>query len=403
MIRRMRVLVCTFTYPPNRDGVSTAAETMAVGLSRRGHEVTVATTTHPNRSVTGGVIDGVRVHEFLIQGAPNVRGGYSGEVKRYQDWLFSEGFDFIFCHCWYTWPTDLLMALADRLPAKKIFVSHGFSAQVVDWHPRFPWGLGAWLRFQPYVWRLPRNLRRFDWGIFLSERANLGRFFDRWVAERTGYRTYSVIPNSTDPGKFPKERGRFRKEFHLGDGLIFLCVANYCSRKNQALAVRAFRRARLAQATLVFIGSELAGYGESVRELDRELSRTQPDGRAVFLDAVPGDLTLAAFVDCDVFVLTAKAETQPVAIIEAMACGKPFISTNTGCVSEFKGGIVASGEASIATTMRNLASDAALRAQLGAIAAQDARERFTNDRTLDTYEALMHRQMPAENDPHIVK
>ncbi len=48
-----------------------------------------------------------------------------------------------------------------------------------------------------------------------------------------------------------------------------------------------------------------------------------------------------------------------------MACGKPFIATDVGCVSELRGGIVVRDAESMAAQMRLLAADADQRASLG--------------------------------------
>ena len=45
----MKILIATFTYPPNADGVAEASAVLAQGLARRGHSVTVATEFHPDR------------------------------------------------------------------------------------------------------------------------------------------------------------------------------------------------------------------------------------------------------------------------------------------------------------------------------------------------------------------
>jgi glycosyltransferase involved in cell wall biosynthesis len=245
------------------------------------------------------------------------------------------------------------------------------------------------------VWSLPWRLRRWDRVVFLTERATLGRFFDHLVANGTGYRAHAIIPNPVIPESFPKNGCVFRDTYGFRDGLLFLCVANYSVRKNQELAVRAFHRAALAGASLVFIGSELGTYGRRVEKLARELATERPGGRVVLLENVSPELTRAAFVACDVFVLSAKAETQPFVILEAMACEKPWISTDTGCVSECPGGLVVRGESAFARALQRLAANGSLRAQLGAEGAAAVRERYCAKRVLDDYEELMRHLVPS--------
>ncbi|MCB1134181.1 MAG: hypothetical protein KDN05_23890, partial [Verrucomicrobiae bacterium] len=63
----MKLLIATFTYPPNKDGIAEASAVLADGFRDAGWEVEVATTpTEPaRREMTA---EGVRIHEFAIRG-----------------------------------------------------------------------------------------------------------------------------------------------------------------------------------------------------------------------------------------------------------------------------------------------------------------------------------------------
>jgi hypothetical protein len=63
----MKILIASFTFPPNKDGVSEAASVMASGFLAQGWEVEVATTaTDPARNEADWYW--ARIHEFAIQG-----------------------------------------------------------------------------------------------------------------------------------------------------------------------------------------------------------------------------------------------------------------------------------------------------------------------------------------------
>src|SRR5207249_11072681 len=137
-------------------------------------------------------------------------------------------------------------------------------------------------------------------------------------------------------------------------GPLLLCVANYCDRKNQVVVLRAFRRAGLGDATLVFIGSEFNEYSRQLEQLDEALKPAFPAGRVLLLEKVERRMTCAAVQAADLFVLSAKAETQPIVLLEAMASRTPFISTNVGCVVELPGGVVVRSEEELAEQMKAL-------------------------------------------------
>jgi glycosyltransferase involved in cell wall biosynthesis len=145
-------------------------------------------------------------------------------------------------------------------------------------------------------------------------------------------------------------------------------VANYSLRKNQGMALEAFIKAHIPGSSLVFIGSHLGDYG---RELQNRWSKVQsryPEISVYFLENFSRPEVVSAFKCCDVLLLSATAETQPIVILEAMACSKPFISTDTGCVSELQGGIVVSDVSDMALHMRRLAENVSERDALGQLA-----------------------------------
>lgn len=360
----MKILITTFTYLPNADGCSEAAAVLARGLAGRGHSVTVATEFHPNR-VPDEPDANPRVVQFKVSGRANLRNPVRGETESYQKFLREFGGDLIIFENWDAWPTCLAEPLLPRLKAKKILVSHGYTPQI--WVPqrKFPWSLGVWMGGWPLFFRTPWLMRRMDQLVVLSDRRDFGRFLDHRIARWTGYKKVSVIPNGAFASEFNNDQlPDFRKEFNPGAGLLLLCVANYCDRKNQLLAVRAFRRAQLKGATLVLIGSEFNEYSEQARRLDAELQKDFPAGRVVLLEKLTRAQTCAAYRAADLFVLPAKAETQPIVLLEAMASHTPWLSTNTGCVSELPGGIVARSENDLVEKLRELASSPALRQKL---------------------------------------
>jgi glycosyltransferase involved in cell wall biosynthesis len=144
---------------------------------------------------------------------------------------------------------------------------------------------------------------------------------------------------------------------------MILTVANYCERKNQIATLKAFLQARRADATLVFIGSEFNDYSEKVRSLLSQARNRA--GEVLLLQHVPKADVNSAYHAADLFLLTAREETQPLAILDAMACAVPFVSTDTGCVSEFPGGLVLNHRAATAAAINRLLDQPEERHRLG--------------------------------------
>ena len=96
----------------------------------------------------------------------------------------------------------------------------------------------------------------------------------------------------------------------------------------------------------------------------------------------------------DLFVLSSDYEGVPLAVLEAMAAGKPVVATAVGGVPE----LIEDGKTGILVPPRNpetlakgilrLVKDADLRQRMGKAARERAQERFDISRTAREYETL---------------
>ena len=98
----------------------------------------------------------------------------------------------------------------------------------------------------------------------------------------------------------------------------------------------------------------------------------------------------------DVYVHPARADTFPLAILEALACGTPVVATRVGGIPEQvralgevddpTGALVDCGDdEALAETLRRLLEDRDLRLRLGEAGARDARSRFGAKRQVRAY------------------
>lgn len=378
----MRILITTHSYAPNKDGVAEASRVMAEGLAALGWDMWVATgypfdgqPAAPSESVKGVTID-----RFSLD-----RDQAEQEIHRYQDFVRAGRFDVIVNQCWEVWSTTLMQPLLSELKSAKVLVSHGYSQHIYHWAAVPTMGLGVWLR--GLRWTLARfslMIRRYDRLIFLSEKKGWGRFFDHSVATWIDHPGIEVVPNGTDPRLMPPDDRGFRARHGIGSGPMVLYVANYFEGKNQKLALRVFRDAAIDGAKLVFIGSELGAYG---RELLADIKRAAMTN-VVVLEKQSRDETFAAFAAADAFLLTSKAETQPIVLIEAMAAGVPWVSTDTGCVSTMPGGLTGASSVTLAGHLRRVISDPELRRKLKDEAARAVDSHYSSEATLAAFDRI---------------
>jgi rhamnosyl/mannosyltransferase len=118
----------------------------------------------------------------------------------------------------------------------------------------------------------------------------------------------------------------------------------------------------------------VVGDGPLRAALEAEAARLQVAGRVQFLGPLPDAEVVARLHACDLFVLPSvtHAETFGMVQIEAMACGKPVVSTNVRSGVPWvnrdgeTGLVVEPGDAgALATALNRLVADASLRARMG--------------------------------------
>ena len=380
----MKLLFTSFTYAPQANGVAEVVTRQAEGLAARGHDVTVATgMINGRRSTDRGST--VTVEEFALTGGlqddPLERERYTRFVAEFQG-------DAILAHCWNVWSTDLALPALQRQNAIRLLISHGYG--VHWWHrrPRFPWGLGEWIRRWPAVLYSLNVLRALDHIVFLSPRCDWNRFIDHMLVSRLGKPHSSVIPNGANPDQFVCKTENLRAKYGLGSGPIILSVAAYVPNKNPQLALNAFLDVAAPEMSLVFIGNE---HNNCSRELIglAAIRRNGNGPQVLCLEKLTREEINSFYAAADLFLLTSEAETAPLSVLDAMASGTPWICSNVGCVNEWPGGIVGRNRREIAAALARLLESSEQRHALGVAGITACRQQFQWNAILDKYERLL--------------
>jgi glycosyltransferase involved in cell wall biosynthesis len=213
-----------------------------------------------------------------------------------------------------------------------------------------------------------------------------------------------VIPNGINVGSFtPADRAAVRAE--LGwplDARICLFVARIL-RRNPSKDYETFRAAvhriaqRLPARPLLFIVRGEAAPVERMGKVEIRFFPFSNDLREV----------VRCYQAADVYVHAAAADTFPLAVLEALACGTPVVATAVGGIPEqvkglkgYQGSIdeatcdreEATGilvppkdAVGMAAAIESLVGDDRLRGWLGENAVRDARQRFALERQVSAY------------------
>ena len=215
-----------------------------------------------------------------------------------------------------------------------------------------------------------------------------------------GIEDFPLIPNGISVETFREpsidREGWRNEEGFAPTDVLFVCVAGFRPQKNHALLVEAFHRGPASdpRAHLLF-----AGTGTLQSELERQIGASGLQERVHLLGQrydVPETLNAA-----DVFVLSSDYEGNPLAVLEAMAAGKPVVSTAVGGVPELvEGGcglLVPPRDArALSEAMKYMLESPEARKSMGEASARRAVERFELRAMTGAYEDL-YKKLIADN------
>jgi glycosyltransferase involved in cell wall biosynthesis len=207
-----------------------------------------------------------------------------------------------------------------------------------------------------------------------------------------GHEPLATIWNGVGPAPPPADRATLERAWNLPPGRpLIVSVGRLVPRKNHALAIRAI--AGIPAVNLVVLGEgplrdELAREVTELGVSDRvRLAGVRPDARAIMGAAV-------------VIVLPSRAEGLPVAALEALASGRPFVATDVRGLRELlsngKDALLVPSEDTDALTraLERVLTDGELRRTLtenGLRLAQARSETSMVEAFLDLYERVADR------------
>lgn len=212
-----------------------------------------------------------------------------------------------------------------------------------------------------------------------------------------------VIGNGVDAGRFRvTDGGAQRRALGLGVNTVVVGgVGRLSPEKGFDRLIEAVALARAGGAPLALV---LAGDGPERRRLERLAVEVGLDGHVRFLGFRPQLETL--YPVFDVFALASFEEGSPIALLEAMACGRAVVATPVGGVPEIlRGGreecglMVETGSAAaMASALRWLAFDPMLRRELGAAARRRVLASFDLPAMVQKHEELYWSLLTAAED-----
>lgn len=376
----MKILFTTATYWPCKDGIQAVTQYQAEGLQGLGHEVTVVTNVHKDMPRQERH-NGVSIIRYPIQ---NKHSLYFGNKKEYRRLVLSV---YDSCDCMINVATeqpftDWLIPLIGKIKGKKILVEHGISnwkLQKKDFEStkRLAHGIYRCLRFGIFYKVAKKYLKKYDYVTNLHEFSHGNEYFKKYCGIDCKV-LYNAVESAFFYDKLP-----FPESFPAN---YFVCIANYCTGKNQVDTLEAFYKVGIKNVTMIFVGSSVNDYYNTLmnrNEKLRVLYNRSLDVR--FLHDIPRESIPSIVRYAELAVMNSLSEHFPITICEAMASGVPFVSSKAGIASYLPGVIIAESVTATAYWMRMLHENKEIARKIGDCGKNFA---FTNLRIEDKVRQL---------------
>ncbi len=386
----MRILLAADQYPEFLNGAGAATERLAAGLTRRGHDVTVAypSVAGPrSRRVRHGLVD-ERFTSVRLPHGQGVRICLPVSVAREADELLgSTSYDVV--HVQSHLPVGRAVLAAARRAGIRVVATNHFMPENLLPHVPAPElvrrRLGAW------AWRdLARVFGRAD--VLTTPTLRAAEI----LAERADLPLAQVISNGIDLDQFrPDEsrRGPGGPAEGVGDPFV-LFVGRLEQEKRVEDLLRAFADLPAeVPARLVYVGQ-----GSLLGELRRMAADLGVGDRVEFWGTVSTERLRRAYADCAVFCAPGIAELQSLVTLEAIASGAAVVAADAVALPHLvrhgRNGYLYPPEQPEQLTghLRHLLTSPELREQMGAESRRLAAAHDV-EATLDAYLACYARAM----------
>lgn len=375
----MNVLFTVNTYYPLKDGVQLVTEYLAEGLVDRGHNVTVVTTK--NGFADEEIHNGVKILRVDLY-TKHTR--YYGDKEYYKKLILdlASQCDVMINVCTQNPMTDLLFPILKELKCKKILYMHGMYDS--------KWSRASVRNISDVGHKIWNNVR---WGHYYKTNASIFKRYDHIVQ----------LHEYDDAYIFFKEKYNIECEVigNACENTFFencvkenyaIFVGNYLSGKNQSMILKAFYKSNVdLNFGLTLIGSSRTPYYEKLVCLKEELEKKYGKRKVDILYGLTREDTIKYIKYAKLYLMGSKGEKFPISIIEAMASGIPFVSTNVGIVRYLPGGQIVSNEQEMTYWISLLACSDKIATRYGDIGKAYAVEHFTISHSIDELEKLCYK------------
>lgn len=390
----MKLLFTVNTYMPKRDGVQFVTKYLAEGLVKKGHSVDLITRQCKELTeVDDEVINGVHVIRW---NANTYHTMHKGDKEGYQKFILENAvnYDCMIAVGTQTSFVDWMLPIIDQVQCRKILYLH--SIWDFKYHKN---DFDSLNNLCKKVWA---NVR---WKIYYNKWGKAFKKFDNVVQLHQFDYAYTYFENKYDIESVVIENAAEDSFFdEMLDSSIelpnkyFLNVSNYMDRKNQMQTLKSFLEAEIPNdIELVLIGSDRNPYYDGLIEYYNKYKMHNDEYKKVhFLYNVPRQHIYTYVKKAYAYIMTSKWEAYPISLIEAMAAGVPWISTNVGIVKYLPGGFVADEISDISYWIEFIAKNEKVSQSLGNVGKVYASTQFKINKKVDQLEDVILKAVEKE-------
>jgi glycosyltransferase involved in cell wall biosynthesis len=383
---------------PSIGGAEILTHDLSLTLSKKGHEVTVVCgEPDGNELILDDDFGGKIKICPILPSSGNLR--FLRKVVSFYKFLMENEVDLIHAHI--VIPAGVLGLIGKVIGIPIVVTAHGTDIKIVK---EINYGDRLNKFSAALIWF---TLKLID-SLVIVSRSMINDAIDAGCSARK----LTIIYNGVDIDKYILSN---RIETPQLDGIshddfIILFLGRLHQTKCADDLIRAFPKIvqHVSNAKLVF-----AGKGEEEKKLKKLTSDLNLEEKVIFVGVVSGNRKWNLIKDCDVFVLPSATEGHPIAVIEAMACGKPVIATNISSFSE----IIRNKDTGLLVSLHSpdelgeaiveLALDVKKRLDMGVRARKSVLGLFSIDKTandyLELYDRLINKNRMCRNKCWVMK
>lgn len=330
------LLLTTDDYYPRTGGVPAVSRYLCEGLAQKGYKVTVVTIKYDSLPAKES-FNGVDIVRFEIH---TTRLKFiSGEITEFKNYIQQANVDILINECPEALTSRCLYPiLVDLKDVIKILHVHGFGGLFqyplkINFSGRM---LKAFKYRLFYFVYLRKYLSLYDLCLCLSEVDSSKTTLEKY-AQRV-----KILRNAVDDIFFEtsNRENPLLKYAQPTNKRYCLNIANYFPYKNQKGILLEFYKSVNDDISIIFIGKGSSRYFAELIAYNLELEKTYGKKDVFFLSGVAREDIPDILSNATLYLVGSFFEEFSISIIEAMAKGVPFVSTNVGNTRLLPEGVV---------------------------------------------------------------